>query len=64
MRRLIFCFDGTWNKLSNPEPTNVVLVAESIAPVDDESRDQIVYYDEGVGTSEFEKIRGGLTGVG
>ena len=64
MRRLVFCFDGTWNKLSNPEPTNVVLVAESIAPVDDEGRDQIVYYDEGVGTSKYDNIRGGAFGVG
>ncbi|MEM6495025.1 MAG: DUF2235 domain-containing protein, partial [Pseudomonadota bacterium] len=64
MRRLIFCFDGTWNKLSNPEPTNVVLLAESVAPRDDQKNDQIVYYDEGVGTSKYDKIRGGISGVG
>lgn len=64
MRRLVFCFDGTWNKLSNPEPTNVVLTAESIAPVDDDGHNQIVYYDEGVGTSQHDKIRGGISGVG
>lgn len=64
MRRLIFCFDGTWNKLSNPEPTNVVLTAESIAPRDDDGRDQIIYYDEGVGTSKHDKISGGISGVG
>ena len=27
MKRLVFCFDGTWNRLSADTPTNVVLVA-------------------------------------
>lgn len=64
MRRLIFCFDGSWNKLSNPEPTNVVLIAESVAPIDDDGNDQIVYYDEGVGTGKSDTVRGGAFGVG
>jgi hypothetical protein len=34
MRRLVFCFDGSWNKLSaSRRPTNVVLLAESVIPV-------------------------------
>lgn len=65
MRRLIFCFDGSWNKLSmSCEPTNVVLVAESIAPTDDKGYPQIVYYDEGVGTESDEVFRGGAFGKG
>jgi uncharacterized protein (DUF2235 family) len=30
MKRLVFCFDGTWNKLATNTPTNVVLTAASI----------------------------------
>lgn len=64
MRRLIFCFDGSWSRLSNPYPTNVVLLAESIAPIDGEGVQQIVYYDEGVGTGKGDRWVGGAFGVG
>ncbi|WPL57919.1 phospholipase effector Tle1 domain-containing protein [Qipengyuania profunda] len=64
-RRLVFCFDGSWNKLdSSQHPTNVVLLAESVPPVDRDGRDQIVYYDEGVGTASDETFRGGAFGKG
>ncbi len=33
MKRLVFCFDGTWNKLDAQYPTNVVLTAESVLPL-------------------------------
>lgn len=64
MRRLIFCFDGSWSKLSNAHPTNVVLVAESIAAIDNQGIQQIVYYDEGVGTGKTDRLTGGAFGVG
>lgn len=65
MRRLVFCFDGSWNKLDTKKhPTNVVLVAESVLPVDSEGIPQIVYYDEGVGTASDETFRGGAFGKG
>ncbi|MBX7536092.1 DUF2235 domain-containing protein [Qipengyuania sp. GH1] len=39
-RRLVFCFDGSWNKLDvKQHPTNVVLLAESVPPVADDGRD-------------------------
>ncbi|MAM55898.1 LysM peptidoglycan-binding domain-containing protein [Qipengyuania flava] len=64
-RRLIFCFDGSWNKLdASQHPTNVVLLAESVPPMDREGRDQIVFYDEGVGTASDETFRGGAFGKG
>ncbi|MAG42514.1 MAG: peptigoglycan-binding protein LysM [Erythrobacteraceae bacterium] len=64
-RRLVLCFDGSWNKLdSSQHPTNVVLLAESVPPVDRDGRDQIVYYDEGVGTASDETFRGGAFGKG
>ena len=67
MKRIVFCFDGTWNKLDAEHPTNVVVTAESISPVaisDKEAVTQVIYYDEGVGTTKFENLMGGLFGVG
>lgn len=64
-RRLIFCFDGSWNKLdASQHPTNVVLLAESVPPIGRDGCDQIVYYDEGVGTASDETFRGGAFGKG
>lgn len=64
MKRLVFCFDGTWNKLSVDCPTNVVLVAEMVAPITKGGIPQIVYYDEGIGTAKSERWRGGMFGKG
>lgn len=64
MKRLVFCFDGTWNRVDAPNPTNVVLIAQSIAPVGKGGIAQVIHYDEGVGTQEGEKWRGGLFGEG
>ena len=47
MKRIIFCFDGTWNRIDSKHPTNVLLMASSIAPIDDEGISQIVHYDNG-----------------
>ncbi|MBK6297885.1 MAG: DUF2235 domain-containing protein [Sphingomonadales bacterium] len=64
MKRLVFCFDGTWNKLSTNCPTNVVLVAEMVAPIAKGGVPQIVYYDEGIGTAKSEHFMGGAFGKG
>jgi hypothetical protein len=66
MKRLIFCFDGTWNRLDARYSTNVVITAESIIPITSEAKpvSQFIYYDEGVGTERLEKILGGVFGVG
>jgi uncharacterized protein (DUF2235 family) len=64
MKRIVFCFDGTWNKLAVDTPTNVVLTAAS---VEREARDgtvQIMHYDEGVGTGALDKVTGGVFGAG
>lgn len=64
MRRLVFCFDGSWNGLAaGKKPTNVLLVAESVLPVAGTTT-QICYYDEGVGTASDEVWRGGGFGKG
>lgn len=64
MKRIVFCFDGTWNRLDAPNPTNVVITAQSITPVTKDGVTQIIHYDEGVGTSEGDRFRGGVFGHG
>lgn len=64
IRRLVFCFDGTWNRLTADDPTNVVLTAEMILPTASDGTPQIVYYDEGIGTGKWEKWSGGMFGQG
>ena len=63
MRRLVFCFDGTWNKIDGNYPTNVARIAQSVSRYDD-SISQIIYYDEGVGTTATERWTGGIFGHG
>lgn len=64
MKRLVFCFDGTWNKLDPDAATNVVLTAASILRVDTKGVPQVIHYDEGVGTGTLDKHTGGMFGTG
>jgi len=64
MKRLAFCFDGTWNRLDAVHATNVVLTAEIILPYGRNGIVQSIFYDEGIGTRKYEKIVGGLFGSG
>jgi len=64
MKRLVFCFDGTWNRLDSECPTNVVITAESTLPLAADNTAQLIYYDEGVGTGKWDRIRGGMFGAG
>lgn len=57
-RRLVLLFDGTWNRREHA--TNVWRLRLFL----EHSEHQLVYYDEGVGTNRFEKIRGGAFGTG
>ena len=50
--RRIICCDGTWQSQQSPHPTNVRKLAEIIASQDDHGIQQIVYYDDGVGTKK------------
>jgi uncharacterized protein (DUF2235 family) len=63
-KRLIFCFDGTWNTLDARCPTNVVLTAETVLPMAPDGKAQAVFYDQGVGTGKFERLGGGMFGWG
>jgi len=64
MKRLAFCFDGTWNRLDAPDPTNVVITAQSISPVAKNGTVQIIHYDQGVGTAKGTELSGGIFGAG
>lgn len=64
MKRLIICFDGTWNRLDAPHATNVVITAESVLPIASDGTAQVIFYDEGIGTRKGETLKGGLFGAG
>ena len=61
-RRLVFCFDGPWNRLSAAHPTNVSKLAQMVVPTAHDGTPQIVYYDEGIGT-HTDRIRQILEGA-
>jgi uncharacterized protein (DUF2235 family) len=64
-KRLVFNFDGTWNRLDAVCPTNVVLTAESVVPLASDGVAQFNHYDQGVGTGGFlDRILGGTMGAG
>lgn len=60
-QRLILFFDGTWNDPSHQ--TNVYLMSRLIHDYDGDIH-QRFFYDPGVGTNQFEKFLGGVTGWG
>jgi uncharacterized protein (DUF2235 family) len=64
VKRLAFCFDGSWNRLDTPNPTNVLLTAESVLPMSGDNVVQTTFYDEGVGSEEGEALAGGVFGAG
>jgi len=57
-KRIIVCFDGTWNTAEVEAPTNARRLYELIRPQDDAGTLQQKWYDEGVGTKMTERIRG------
>jgi uncharacterized protein (DUF2235 family) len=61
-RRLILCFDGTWNK---PEDqTNVWRFYSALPDLYSGCPNQIKYYDPGVGTEMMNRVAGGAFGIG
>lgn len=69
MKRLVVCCDGTWNTADQqqgdvPCPTNVVKFAFRVGKRDG-AIDQVVFYDQGVGTGNLlDRITGGAFGEG
>lgn len=62
MKRICILYDGTWNKVDSN--TNVLAMKEAIVSEGRNDPVQPVFYDEGVGTKWYERIRGGLFGFG
>lgn len=68
-KRLVICCDGTWNTPDqvsggHAAPTNVTKLALAVASTDSEGTEQRVYYHQGVGTRQGERLRGGAFGLG
>jgi uncharacterized protein (DUF2235 family) len=70
-KNIVICTDGTWNTPDQMDrgrvvPSNVVKVARAVSDRDrDDTKNQIYYYDKGVGTGGIgDKILGGITGAG
>lgn len=63
-KRIIICCDGTWNQ-PDVDPTNVIKLVRSIKPMASDGTQQVVFYDQGVGTgSKTDKLIGGAFGKG
>lgn len=69
-RNLLVCFDGTWNTPDNNSDiegstdTNVRLFYEACANKAKDGREQLKWYDKGVGTKWYNRLSGGIFGVG
>ncbi|MBB3695195.1 DUF2235 domain-containing protein [Sphingomonas sp. BK580] len=61
MKRIALFLDGTWNKVETH--TNVERLFSLVAQVDGVNA-QCAYYEPGVGTKQFEWLRGGALGYG
>jgi hypothetical protein len=66
MKRIVICFDGTWNALTDPASvTNVVRVGQAVKPIAADGTPQVVYYNAGVGSGgPLDRVLGGVFGVG
>ena len=70
MKNIVICFDGTWNTVDAEFATNVVKTAQLVLPADERGIDQVVFYDEGVGSlqvavgNSINSYLGGAFGVG
>ena len=66
MKRIVLCFDGTWQSVDDPSSvSNVVRVAQAVKAVAENGVDQICYYQAGVGSDGgIDRILGGVFGFG
>lgn len=71
MKRIVICFDGTWNKPADEAlpadqrvETNVCRFYQSIADMGTDGAKQVTWYDEGVGTQWYDRYIGGAIGTG
>jgi uncharacterized protein (DUF2235 family) len=71
MKRIIVCFDGTWNKPADENlrtdeqvETNVSRFYRSVAERGPDGVRQVKWYDEGVGSKWYDRFLGGTVGAG
>ena len=70
MKRIVLCFDGTWNTPDDSgdvdanASTNVHRLYEAVLPKDGAGIAQARWYQAGVGTRWYNRISGGIAGVG
>src|SRR5262245_42386985 len=71
MKRIVICFDGTWNKPADEAlpvdgrvETNVFRFDESRKDKAADGTKQVKWYDEGVGTKWYDRFIGGSIGAG
>jgi len=71
MKRIVLCFDGTWNKPADETlltqqqvETNVRRFYESVRDAAADGTKQVKWYDEGVGTKWYDRFVGGAIGAG
>ncbi len=71
MKRIVVCFDGTWNKpadevlaVDQRVETNVRRFYQSITDRGSDGAKQVKWYDEGVGTQWYDRFIGGAIGAG
>ena len=50
MKRIVICCDGTWKRLDERHPTNVVRIAQAVMPQGPDGAAQVVFHLDGVGT--------------
>jgi uncharacterized protein (DUF2235 family) len=70
MKRIVLCFDGTWNTpddngdVDANTSTNVHRLYEAVLGKDGGGIEQRKWYQPGVGTNWYDRVRGGVAGVG
>lgn len=69
-KNIALFFDGTWNTPGNHQDvdkgqsTNVFRLHEAVAAADAQGKPQVKWYEPGVGTKWYNRIRGGAFGTG
>src|SRR5213593_3562987 len=70
MKRIVLCFDGTWNKPADDSlpdteqvETNVRRFHESVHTIGDDGTPQVTWYNAGVGTEWYNRVGGGAFGT-
>lgn len=63
-KRIVVCCDGTWNTAGQRSPTNVSKIYSAITLRAADGTEQRAFYRQGVGTSRWDRIRGGAFGFG